>query len=96
MDRLELEALAEQMVDRVQFDGYAVAHDVGDPAFLRELLRSEARRRTLRIRTGVAQATATTVWASRPEGDLEFAQPVTDEDRRAAAEAIDDALGPDL
>lgn len=92
MDRLELEALAERMVDRVQFDGYAVAHEVSDPAFLRELLRSEARRRSLRIRTGVAEARATTVWAARPNGDLEFAQPVTEDDRRAAVEAIDDLL----
>lgn len=90
MDRLELEALAESMIDRVQFDGYAVAHEVGDPPFLRELLRSEARRRSLRIRTGVAEQAVTTVWASRPDGDLDFAQPVAEDDRRAAVDAIDD------
>lgn len=92
MDRHELEALAERMVDKVQFDGYAVAHDVSDPPFLRDLLRSQARRRSMRIRTGVADEAATSVWACRPDADLDFAHPQTEADRRAAAQAIGDLL----
>jgi hypothetical protein len=92
MDRLELEALAEKMADRVQFDGYAVAHDVSDPSFLRDLLRSQARERSMRIRTGVSGAAATTVWASRPDGDLGFARPRAASDQDSAVETIDRLL----
>jgi hypothetical protein len=92
VDRLELEALAERMVDQVQLEGYAVAHEVTDPPFLRDLLRSQARGRSLRIRTGVAADAVTTDWACRPDADFDFAHPRTEADRRAATEAIDDLL----
>jgi len=93
MDRVELEALVVRLVDQVQFRGYAVRHDVEEPALLRELVRKEAEERSLRILTGTATGDERTVWACRPEDDMKFLHPKrADNDERAAIEAMERAI----
>ncbi|GAA1994895.1 hypothetical protein [Catenulispora subtropica] len=92
MDRVDLEALIIRLVDQVQFNGYAVKHDVEDPAILRELIRKEALNRSLRVLTGIAKGDDRTVWACRPDEDIEFLRPTTDEEAARAVEAMERAM----
>jgi len=92
MDRVDLEAFVIRLVDQVQFNGYAVAYNVRDPAELRELIREEAGSRTLRVRTGIAKGDAQTVWACRPDDEIAFLRPTTKEDAARAVEAMERAM----
>ena len=85
MDRLDLEDIADMMVDSVQFTGYAVKHNVEDAEALRRMIRQAARARGLHIRTGVANSDPMTVWAARRQDELEFAHPTTEVDVLARA-----------
>jgi hypothetical protein len=51
MDRVDLEDIADMMVDSVQFTGYAVKHNIEDAEALRQMIRQAARARGLHIRT---------------------------------------------
>jgi hypothetical protein len=92
MDRVDLEALVIRLVDQVQFKGYAVRHGVDDPELLRQLIRQEAEGRSLRVRTGIAKGDGETVWACRPESDIKFLRPTTEEDKARAVEAMERAM----
>jgi hypothetical protein len=78
MDRLDIEELVGKMVDQIQFNGYAVRHEVEDADLLRRLLQQEARARSLYIRTGTANSDPATVWAVRRQDELDFAHPTTE------------------
>jgi hypothetical protein len=93
MDRVDLEADVIRIVDQVQFRGYGLRHDVEDPALLRELIRLEARGRSLRVCTGIAMGDERTVWACRPRQDIDFLRPTTAEDARQAVERMQRAMG---
>ncbi|GAA1990021.1 hypothetical protein [Catenulispora subtropica] len=92
MDRVDLEALVVRLVDHVQFKGYAVEHEVEDPALLRQLIREEAHTRSLRVRTGIAKGDRQTVWACRPDDVIKFLRPTTKEDEARAVEAMEHAI----
>src|SRR4051812_16364446 len=93
MDRVDLEARVIRLVDQVQFKGYAIEHDVEDPALLRQLIVKEARDRSLRIHTGTETGDERTVWACRANEDIAFLRPTTEEDRKRSVEAMERAMG---
>ncbi|GAA2024871.1 hypothetical protein GCM10009839_23470 [Catenulispora yoronensis] len=67
MDRVDLEALALRLIDKVKRHGYAAEYGVEDVTTLREFLEREARRCGFQVHMGTLSADEHSVWIYRPK-----------------------------